>query len=92
MHRIFRRLQYVKIRIMSYKVPYCKYPDCVLRYAMHVRKNVKNIHKWIIVSNVLKHVESVLKNVAGFLRNTNNSHYQKCKKTELEPHNAYGYL
>ena len=29
---------------------------------MHVPKNAKNIHKWTIVSSVLKHVEDVLKN------------------------------
>jgi hypothetical protein len=41
-----------------------KFVVYVLKFAMHVRKNVKNIHKWIIVSNVLKHVEGVLKNAA----------------------------
>ena len=34
----------------------------VLTYAMHVPKIVENIVKWIIVSNVLKHIEDAQKN------------------------------
>jgi hypothetical protein len=49
----------------------------VMTYVMHVLKNVKNIHKWTIVSSVLKHVEDVLKNVAEWPGN--DSQYPKHK-------------
>jgi len=39
----------------------------VLIFVMHVLKNVKDIQIWIIVSNVLKHVENVLMNVEEWL-------------------------
>jgi hypothetical protein len=41
----------------------------VLIFVMHVPKNVKDIQIWTIVSSVHKHVEDVLKNVAGWLDN-----------------------
>ncbi len=39
----------------------------VLIFVMHVLKNVKDIQIWIIVSNVLKHVENVLMYVEEWL-------------------------
>jgi hypothetical protein len=51
---------------------------CMRTYAIHVLKNAKDIHKWTIFSDLLKHVEDVLKNVAGFLCND-----QKYKKQIL---------
>ena len=43
-----------------------------LRYAKLVQKSVRSILIWIIVSNVLRYVASVQKNVAGFQSNNCN--------------------